>query len=144
MVLRLLVGIRFQVLFHPPHRSTFHLSLTVLITIGCCRYLALGGGPPCFPRGFSCPAVLGIHSKLLAFSSTGLLPSMTGLSRPLRLKQWFVMSVPLPLNCKQFRFWLVPFRSPLLGESLLLSFPQGTKMFQFPWCPPITYVFSYR
>ena len=30
------------------------------------------------------------------------------------------------------RTGLVPFRSPLLGESLLLSFPTGTKMFQFP------------
>ena len=31
------------------------------------------------------------------------------------------------------RFRLFPFRSPLLGESLLISFPQGTEMFQFPW-----------
>ena len=31
MVLPPLVGIRFQVLFHPPYRSTFHLSLTVLV-----------------------------------------------------------------------------------------------------------------
>ena len=30
------------------------------------------------------------------------------------------------------RFGLLPVRSPLLGESLLLSFPAGTKMFQFP------------
>ena len=29
--LRLLVSIRFQVLFHSPNRGTFHLSLTVLI-----------------------------------------------------------------------------------------------------------------
>ena len=33
------------------------------------------------------------------------------------------------------RFGLIPFRSPLLRESLLLSFPQGTEMFQFPWFP---------
>jgi hypothetical protein len=32
-------------------------------------------------------------------------------------------------------FGLIPFRSPLLRESLLLSFPQGTEMFQFPWFP---------
>ena len=31
------------------------------------------------------------------------------------------------------RFGLFPVRSPLLGESLLFSLPQGTKMFQFPW-----------
>ena len=30
------------------------------------------------------------------------------------------------------RFGLFPVRSPLLGESLLLSSPAGTKMFQFP------------
>ena len=30
------------------------------------------------------------------------------------------------------RFGLFPGRSPLLGESLLFSFPAGTKMFQFP------------
>lgn len=34
-----------------------------------------------------------------------------------------------------YRFRLFPFRSPLLGESRFLSFPQGTKMFQFPWYP---------
>src|SRR3954465_730683 len=33
------------------------------------------------------------------------------------------------------RFRLFPFRSPLLRESLLLSSPQGTQMFQFPWFP---------
>ena len=29
-------------------------------------------------------------------------------------------------------FRLVPVRSPLLGESRLISFPEGTEMFQFP------------
>ena len=29
--LRLFVGIRFQLLFHSPHRGAFHLSLTVLV-----------------------------------------------------------------------------------------------------------------
>jgi hypothetical protein len=29
--LRLLVSIRFQVLFHSPNRGSFHLSLTVLV-----------------------------------------------------------------------------------------------------------------
>ena len=34
-----------------------------------------------------------------------------------------------------WRFRLIPFRSPLLGESLLLFFPRGTEMFQFPRFP---------
>jgi hypothetical protein len=29
-------------------------------------------------------------------------------------------------------FGLIPVRSPLLGESLLISFPPGTEMFHFP------------
>ena len=42
------------------------------------------------------------------------------------------------------RFGLFPVRSPLLRESLLLSTPAGTKMFQFPAFASATYVFSYR
>ncbi len=38
------------------------------------------------------------------------------------------------LTCRKFR--LFPVRSPLLGKSLLLSFPGGTKMFQFPPLSP--------
>ena len=42
------------------------------------------------------------------------------------------------------RFRLFPFRSPLLRESRLLSFPRGTEMFQFPRSPPPPYVFRRR
>ena len=38
------------------------------------------------------------------------------------------------------RFGLFPVRSPLLGESLLFSFPGGTKMFQFPPLASATFV----
>jgi hypothetical protein len=40
------------------------------------------------------------------------------------------------------RFRLVPVRSPLLGESRLISFPPGTEMFQFPGFASSTYLFS--
>src|SRR5579862_9922976 len=33
------------------------------------------------------------------------------------------------------RFRLIPFRSPLLRESQLMSFPAGTEMFHFPAFP---------
>src|SRR5467141_3931915 len=46
-----LVGKRFQVLFHSPH-GTGSLSVAR-------EYLALEGGPSGFPRGFTCPVVLG-------------------------------------------------------------------------------------
>ncbi len=38
-------------------------------------------------------------------------------------------------------YGLVPFRSPLLRESRLISFPLGTKMFQFPRFASTPYVF---
>jgi hypothetical protein len=40
--------------------------------------------------------------------------------------------VPQPLLFHKRRFRLLPFRSPLLGESRLISFPRGTEMFHFP------------
>ena len=41
-------------------------------------------------------------------------------------------------------FGLVRFRSPLLTESLLLSFPPGIEMFHFPGLATHTYGFSVR
>src|SRR5690349_2166478 len=37
---------------------------------------------------------------------------------------------------------LLPVRSPLLGESRLISFPPATEMFQFAGFASLTYVFS--
>ena len=44
--------------------------------------------------------------------------------------------VPQPPRSKLLRFGLFPVRSPLLGESRLISFPPGTEMFQFPGLAP--------
>jgi len=80
-------------------------------------------------------------------SHTGLSPAMVGLSRAVLLWVDFVT----PRGCssspttspttptvqrlqaiRSGRFRLFPVRSPLLGESRLLSLPEGTEMFQFP------------
>ena len=47
-----------------------------------------------------------------------------------------------PYAPKGVRFGLVPVRSPLLGKSLLFSFPGVTKMFQFTPLASTAYVFS--
>jgi hypothetical protein len=78
---------------------------------------------------------------------------------PLRLTPNFVTSRPagrrikrgpttplrqrLPSLTSQW-FGLFPFRSPLLRESRFLSFPPGTKMFQFPGLPFPAYGFSWE
>src|ERR1051326_2039824 len=50
--LRLLVGNRFQVLFHSPPGVLFTFPSRYWCTIGGSEYLAFGGGPPEFPQGF--------------------------------------------------------------------------------------------
>ena len=57
-MLYVLVGTRFQVLFHSPPGVlfTFPSQYYSLSVIG--EYLGLEGGPPVFPPGFTCPAVL--------------------------------------------------------------------------------------
>ena len=47
-----------------------------------------------------------------------------------------------PALPQQYRFGLFPFRSPLLWESIFLSLPGGTKMFQFPPFAPAVLVCS--
>jgi len=148
IALRLIVGARFQVLFHSPPGVLFTFPSRYLSAIGRQEYLALEGGPPEFPRGSSCPAVLRtVTQEVLSFSPTGLSPSMARRSRAVRLTTRLVTSRPVfrpvqrrpmtpPVQRRKAithrRFRLFPFRSPLLGESRLISTPQGTEMFQFP------------
>src|SRR6202023_4184910 len=81
-------------LFSPPPRCFFlpfppgTSSLSV-----ASAYLALGDGPPGFPRDCTCPAVLGnCFQEELWISPTGLSPSVVVLSRSLRLSAAFVTS----------------------------------------------------
>src|SRR5699024_9139946 len=69
-----------------------------------------------------------------AFSTTGLLPPMADLSRSIRLKHFLVTPNEVSYNPRKQAFWfgLIPFRSPLLGNSQLLSLPPGTEMVQVP------------
>ena len=55
---------------------------------------------------------------------------MASFSKPFDYRTPFHIAVLQPRSLD--RFGLFPVRSPLLRESLLFSFPPGTKMFQFP------------
>ena len=59
-------------------------------------------------------------------SVKGLMPLLSGPTTP----NWQRHQAMTPV-----RFGLIPFRSPLLRELLLLSLPRGTEMFQFPRFP---------
>ena len=124
-VLYVLVGTRFQVLFHSPPGVlfTFPSQYYTLSVIG--EYLGLEGGPPVFPPGFTCPAVLWI---LMADSSFRIRDSHAlWLNFPFHstnLCQYRAQSEPQKYYYSWFGLFRV--RSPLLAESRLISFPLPT------------------
>ena len=78
------------------------------------------------------PPYLGTPLSSIPVSATGLSPSVARLSRRLAYKDRVLNAVPQPRTNFFGRFSLLRFRSPLLAESRLLSFPRGTEMFHFP------------
>jgi hypothetical protein len=74
-----------------------------------------------------------VSAMSLSVSSTGLSPAMAALSKALPLPTHESILLTLqPRLDESNRFSLIPVRSPLLGESRLISFPSGTEMFHFP------------
>lgn len=82
IALRSLVSVRFQVLFHSPHRGAFHFSVALLSAIGRQGILSLGGWAPRIHARFHGTR---ITRELLAEKSpvppTGLSPALAQLSR---------------------------------------------------------------
>ena len=73
-------------------------------------------------------------------------PPYSRISKPLHLRGCHPLrrTFPDPSASLLLTTGLLRFRSPLLAESLLMSFPPGTEMFQFPGFASWTYVFSPR
>ena len=86
IALRLLVSLRFQVLFHSPYRGSFHLSLAVLVHYRSLRVFSLGKWASLLPAGLACPAVLKVSAGVFSLLPTGLSPSLVGLSSAVRLE----------------------------------------------------------
>ncbi len=90
------------------------------------------GGPPGFTRDFSCPALLRYGIGPLGLCILGSHHLWPDVPDPVLLA--FVVPRFPPYNPRgqALGFGLFRFRSPLLTESRLLSFPPGTEMFHFP------------
>ena len=109
-----------------PSRGAFHLSLTVLYSIGHMVVFSLRRWSSYLPSGFlvsrrtpdSC-------SRRSFLSSTGLLPSLTEFSNSLRLGLPFTFRKSLPDTYFYMSFGLFRFRSPLLSESFFTFFSSG-------------------
>ena len=135
IVLRLLVGIRFQVLFHSPSRGSFHLSLAVLVHYRSPKVFSLGEWTPQLRTGLACPVLLRFPTRDDWLSHTGLSPSLVSCSKTVLLTRRFVtlMCWALQPHPASRVVWALP-RS-LATTSGIISVPRGTEMFQFPRCP---------
>ena len=123
--LPLLVGVRFQVSFTPLIGVLFTFPSRYLFTIGRMGVLRLGGWSPHVQTGFHVPRPTQVRPVACPYGTVT------------RFGPTFQM-VPVQL---QAGTGLVPVRSPLLGESLLMSFPPATEMFQFAGFASRPYVF---
>ena len=119
-----LVDTGFQVLFHSPPGVLFTFPSQYYALSVTKEYLALEGGPSHFPQGFSCPAVLWILPLPSVFMYEAFtLSGLTSQSVPLTGRLTFAVRNP-SMHARWFR--LLRFRSPLLPESMFLSFPPAT------------------
>ena len=124
-VLYVLVSIRFQVLFHSAPAVLFTFPSRYYALSVAKEYFALEGGPPCFSQGSSCLAILWIPTSFVLFRLQGfyfLRPTFPSGST----KELPDYVGPQPRRTEVLRFGLFPVRSPLLGESRLITFPPGT------------------
>src|SRR5438105_15936115 len=94
IALPLLVGIRFQELFHSPRRGAFHLSLTVLVHYRSLRSISAWRVVPPFSDRIA--RVPPYSRTQVPVSRTGLSPAMARLSRRFRYRN------PIPLACSAF------------------------------------------
>ena len=125
LALCLLVSSRFQVLFHSPPGVLFTFPSRYSSLSVTWSYLAFWDGPHFFRPDFSCPDVLWIPLALSEFRLRGFHPlclTFPGNSTT----HPDTISRSLPRIYYYIRFGLLRFRSPLLSESLLFSFPPGT------------------
>ena len=101
------------------------------------------GGPPCFRQDFSCPAVLRYHICRIEYFAYGAFtlfgPLFQSSSTIIYLYNCTAYAICDPTTPDvNTWFGLLPVRSPLLGQSHLISTPAGTQMVHFPAYRPDT------
>ncbi len=138
-MLRPLVGVRFQELFHSPARGPFHLSLTVLVHYrSLTGVFSLAGWARRIHTGLLVSRATQESATLRAASCKGLSPSMARLSSRFHSRPFLRWRGPTtPTMPRQRRFGLFPGRSPLLGESFIyFLFLRVLRCFSSPRSPP--------
>ena len=134
------MGLRFQVLFHSPRRGSFRLSLTVLLRYRSYPVFSLGSWSTRIPTGFLVPRRTQDSAALpSSFQIRGFHPLWQAFPKPFSYHDSKVIAVLQPRSFERFR--LLRFRSPLLSESLLISFPGVLRWFSSPSPASAPYIF---
>lgn len=143
-VLPLLVSARFQVLFHSPSRSTFHLSLTGTSALSVTReYLALESGLPRFRPGFTCPALLRCSSLPIHFFAYGAITLYClTFQKCLAKISWSFWWVLQPRTHKEYGLGYSPFARRYSGNLNWFIFLRLLRCFSSAGVASLTYVFS--
>ena len=116
-----------------PSRGAFHLSLTVLYSIGHMVVFSLRRWSSVLPSGFLVSRrTLDSCSLCSPFSRTGLLPCFTVLSNTVLLTRTITLCKSLPDSYFYKPFGLVRFRSPLLSASIFFLFLWVIRCFSSP------------
>ena len=102
-----------------PSRGSFHLSLTVLYSIGHQVVFSLRRWSSCLPTGFLVSCGTPDTPRFSYISPTRLLLSLVRLSSRVRLCIGIRYGVHYPFAYRYARFGLFPFRSPLLRKSIV-------------------------
>ena len=136
-----LVNIGFQVLFHSPPGVLFTFPSQYYALSVTKEYLALGGGPPDFPQGFSCLVVLWILLSLFvfpygAFTLSGRLSQYRSGNSEYNLLQ------SLTLQCTHRSLGSFPFARRYSGNRCFFLFLRVLRCFSSPGSLP--YVMNWR
>ena len=99
------ISLSFSLFFSPFHHCTRSLSVTD-------QYLALPDGPGGFRQGFSCPALLGILTRVSLISFKGLSPALAQLPSCIQLSIKFFT---LCIICNLYRKSLYHICTTLTG-----------------------------
>ena len=136
-----LVDTGFQVLFHSPPGVLFTFPSQYYALSVTEEYLALGGGPPCFPQGFPCPVVLWILPGRLKFRLRGFHPLWLAFPKPFGYLLHSLMQSTTPL-CMHNGLGSFPFARRYSGNRCFFLFLRVLRCFSSPGSPP--YVMDWR
>ena len=124
-----------------PLRGAFHRSLTVLVHYRSLKVFSLGRCPGrCFPQSCRAPWYFGNRTQIVPVSDTRLSLSVVAPSKAFSYrKKMNVCDPETPLSCDNGlgcsvfarRYLRNTTTSSKLNVAYVVSFPPGTKMFQF-------------